>query len=113
MQGQILGGSTIRISWGRSSTSRAAVNAAAAAATPMGAFAALPGMGAAPTGASAYGVGAFDLAGYGGYNSTAPTATADPYSAYYATMAQNDPSYQVLIPLTAFCVQQGLQANRP
>lgn len=30
----MLGGSTIRISWGRSSTSRASANAAAAAAAP-------------------------------------------------------------------------------
>ena len=37
-QGQMLGGSTIRISWGRSSTSRASANAAAAAAAAPAAF---------------------------------------------------------------------------
>ncbi|CAL8466292.1 g5828 [Coccomyxa elongata] len=89
MQGQVLGGSTIRISWGRSSTSRAAVNAAAAAPYP-GAFpVAAAGYGAA--GAAAYGIGAFDANGYGSFGAApaAPTATSDPYSAYYAAAVSN------------------------
>ena len=101
LQGQILGGSTIRISWGRSSTSRAAVNAAAAAATPVAAGAyGFPGAAAPPSGAysgaGGYGMPTFDLGTYGSYGATAATSTSDPYSAYYAAMAQSDPgSYQV------------------
>lgn len=90
LQGQILGGSTIRISWGRSSTSRAAVNAAAAAAAPYpGAFPAAGGYGAAAAGT--YGIGAFDASGYGSFGAApaAATATSDPYSAYYAAASQN------------------------
>lgn len=91
LQGQVLGGSTIRISWGRSSTSRAAVNAAAAAAAPYpGAFpVAAAGYGAA--GAAAYGIGAFDANGYGSFGAApaAPTATSDPYAAYYAAAVSN------------------------
>lgn len=95
----MLGGSTIRISWGRSSTSRAAVNAAAAAAAPYaGVFpAAAADYGATATGS--YGIGAFDANGYGSYGAApaAPTATSDPYSAYYTAVApQSDASaYQV------------------
>ncbi|EIE18010.1 hypothetical protein COCSUDRAFT_31894 [Coccomyxa subellipsoidea C-169] len=63
--GQILGGSTIRISWGRSSTSRAAVNAAAAAAAPYpGTFPAAGGYGAA--GAATYGEAPLHGFGTGG-----------------------------------------------
>lgn len=95
-QGQMLGGSTIRISWGRSSTSRASANAAAAAAP--GAFGGLfPGAaGVAPYGttaaAGAFGAGAFpgDYGAAGAFGGAAPTATSDPYSAYYSALAQND-----------------------
>jgi hypothetical protein len=92
-QGQVLGGSTIRISWGRSSTSRAAVNAAAAAASPAFALAGAAG----GFGAATYGLGAFDANGYTAYGAGASTAHSDPYTAYFAAaMAQSDPSaYQV------------------
>ncbi len=100
LQGQMLGGSTIRISWGRSSTSRASANAAAAAAAAPAAFGGL----FAGTGAGGFGTNSFGAStlpnGYGAaaaFGGAAPTATSDPYSAYYTALAQSDTAaFQVL-----------------
>ena len=92
-QGQMLGGSTIRISWGRSSTSRASANAAAAAAAAPAAFGGLfPGAVAGSYGSSFGAPGAFtgDFGSATGFGGVAPTATSDPYSAYYSALAQSD-----------------------
>ena len=90
----MLGGSTIRISWGRSSTSRASANAAAAAVAAPAAFGGLfPGAVAGSYGSSSFGApGAFagDFGTATGFSGIAPTATSDPYSAYYSALAQSD-----------------------
>ena len=89
----MLGGSTIRISWGRSSTSRA--NAAAAAAAAPAAFGVLfAGTGAGNYGSTPFGTGAFpsDYGAVAAFGGAAPTATSDPYSAYYTALAQSDTS---------------------
>ncbi|CAK0784061.1 hypothetical protein CVIRNUC_007264 [Coccomyxa viridis] len=93
MQGQMLGGSTIRISWGRSSTSRASANAAAAAAAAPAAFGGLFSGAVAGSYGSSFGApGAFtgDFGSATGFGGVAPTATSDPYSAYYSALAQSD-----------------------
>ena len=99
-QGQMLGGSTIRISWGRSSTSRASANAAAAAAAAPAAFGGLfAGTGAGNYTTTPFGTGAFsgDYGAAIAFGGAAPTATSDPYSAYYSALAQSDTSaFQVL-----------------
>ena len=100
LQGQLLGGSTIRISWGRSSTSRASANAAAAAAAAPVAFGRLfSGAEAGAYATTAFGAGPLSneygsAAAFGG---AVPTATSDPYSAYYSALAHNDTAaFQVL-----------------
>lgn len=89
----MLGGSTIRISWGRSSTSRASANAAAAAAAAPAAFGGLfPASAGAAYGAAPFGVGAFpgDFGTVADFGGSGPTATSDPYSAYYSALTHND-----------------------
>ncbi|CAL5226079.1 g8894 [Coccomyxa viridis] len=93
MQGQMLGGSTIRISWGRSSTSRASANAAAAAAAAPAAFGGLfAGTGACAYGTTPFGAGTLpsEYGAAAAFGGAAPTATSDPYSAYYTALAQSD-----------------------
>ena len=99
-QGQLLGGSTIRISWGRSSTSRASANAAAAAAAVPAAFGGLfAGTQAGGYATTPFGAGPFSSE-YGttaAFGTAVPTATSDPYSAYYSALAHNDATgFQVL-----------------
>ena len=97
----MLGGSTIRISWGRSSTSRASANAAAAAAAAPAAFNRLfTGTGAGTHGIIPFGSGAFlgEFSSATAFGGAAPTATSDPYSAYSSALAQNDTTtFQVLV----------------
>lgn len=93
LQGQMLGGSTIRISWGRSSTSRASANAAAAAAAAPAAFGGLfAGTGACAYGTTPFGAGTLpsEYGAAAAFGGAAPTATSDPYSAYYTALAQSD-----------------------
>jgi RNA recognition motif-containing protein len=79
MNGQVLGNSAVRISWGRSSSSKA---------PPAGGA----GGGAAGFGSynssfsSAGGFGSFDQAGYNSYSTT--SYPSDPYSAAYSTYGQ-------------------------
>ena len=86
MQGQLLGSSSIRISWGRSNSSRS--QATAPTHTPSYAYSAY----AAPTVAASYAAG-YDTNLLAQYGYAAPAA-ADPYASYYAAMPQADP-YQV------------------
>ena len=90
MQGQLLGSSSIRISWGRSNSSRSQV-AAAPTHTPSYAYSAYaaPAAAAAAAATAAYGAG-YDTNLLAQYGYTAPAA--DPYAAYYAAaMPQSDP----------------------
>ncbi len=85
MQGQLLVSSSIRISWGRSNSSRS--QAAATTHTPSYAYSAY----AAPTAAASYAAG-YDTNLLAQYGYTAPSV--DPYASYYAAISQADP-YQV------------------
>ena len=87
MQGQLLGSSSIRISWGRSNSSRSQA-AAAPTHTPSYAYSAYTAPAAAAA-TAAYGAG-YDTNLLAQYGYTAPAA--DPYAAYYAAaMPQTDP----------------------
>jgi len=87
MQGQLLGSSSIRISWGRSNSSRSQA-AAATTHTPSYAYGAY----AAPAAATAASYAGYDTNLLAQYGYAAPSV--DPYAAYYASMPQADP-YQV------------------
>lgn len=87
MQGQLLGSSSIRISWGRSNSSRS--QAAAPAPTPAYAYSAYAAPAAA---AAATSYAGYDTSLLSQYGYAAPTV--DPYAAYYAAVSQADP-YQV------------------
>ena len=91
MQGQLLGSSSIRISWGRSNSSRSQA-ATAPTHTPSYAYSAYTAPAAAAAAAAAtaaYGAG-YDTNLLAQYGYTAPAV--DPYAAYYAAaMPQADP----------------------
>ena len=86
MQGQLLGSSSIRISWGRSNSSRS--QAAASTHTPSYAYSAYTAPAAAAAATAAYGSG-YDTNLLAQYGYTAPAV--DPYASYYAAMPQADP----------------------
>ena len=87
MQGQLLGSSSIRISWGRSNSSRSQA-AAATTHTPSYAYSAYT----APAAATAASYAGYDTNLLAQYGYAAPSV--DPYAAYYASIQQADP-YQV------------------
>ncbi|KAK9813166.1 hypothetical protein WJX72_010040 [[Myrmecia] bisecta] len=115
MNGQVLGTSTCRISWGRSNVNRppVAASAGAAFASPYGGLSsasALAALAAYP--GTSYTGGYVDpnpLAAYGYSAAAAPVAPAaavDPYAAYYASLVQqSSPS-----PLQAYQQQAGTTA---
>ncbi|KAK9828082.1 hypothetical protein WJX81_001458 [Elliptochloris bilobata] len=92
MQGQVVGQSSIRISWGRSSTANRgpAAIAAAALGAPGYSYPGVGVVGAPPAYGAAY--PGYDAGAYG-FAGTAPPA-ADPYAAYYAAIAADPAAYQ-------------------
>lgn len=106
MQGQLLGSSSIRISWGRSNSSRS--QQAATTHTPSYAYSAYT----APTAAPNYG-GGYDTNLLAQYGYSAPAT--DPYAAYYAALGQADPyqGYQQMLSTPAASAAAAAAAALP
>lgn len=96
MQGQLLGSSSIRISWGRSNSSRSQA-AAATTHTPSYAYSTYT----APATVTAASYAGYDTNLLAQYGYAAPSV--DPYAAYYASIQQADPyqGYQQMLPAAA------------